>query len=101
MNTTYDFNNFLTLLEKAGIPVAVAAIIFKTSRPTIYSWGAGHPPNQELLLTTALRLIAMIERAVEAGDLPLPLYDKAEMAKGYDVIMYAAKVRGVLQRHLK
>ena len=68
---TYDFNNLRTLLDRAGISIAEAATLFKTSRPTLYSWCAGNAPTQGLLLSNAERLIRVIERAVEAKDLPV------------------------------
>ena len=98
--TTYDFKNLAVLLDNAGIPVSVAAPIFKVSRTTIYSWCEGHAPNQELLLSNALRFIALIEKAHVAGGLPLPGYDKAEMAKGYDVEATVLQVRKVLKKFL-
>lgn len=69
--TTYDFTKLGDLLKSAGITIAEASKIFKASRPTIYSWVAGNAPTQELLLRNTERLIAVIERAVTAGSLPL------------------------------
>jgi len=68
---TYDFNNLRALLDKAGISIAEASVIFKTSRPTLYSWCSGNAPTQGLLLSNAERLIKVIERAVAAEDLPV------------------------------
>jgi len=67
----YDFKNLRTLLVSAGITIAEAAHIFKTSRTTLYSWCAGNAPNQELLLVNTTRLIRVIQKALDAGDLPV------------------------------
>ena len=61
------FKNLRALLDKAGITVSEASEIFKVSRPTIYFWCDGHPPTQGLLLSNALRMIKVIERACDAG----------------------------------
>jgi len=68
---TYDFTQLAALLERAGITIAEAAIIFKISRPTMYAWCAGNAPTQGLLLANAERLIRTFEKAIAAGDLPL------------------------------
>ena len=66
-----DFKNLSKLLDSAGISVAEAALLFKVSRPTLYSWREGHAPTQGLLLANAERLIRTITKAIAAGDLPL------------------------------
>ena len=94
------FKNLEALLEKAGIPVSVAAMLFKTSRPTIYSWCAGNPPNQELLRFNALRIIKAIESAVAAKALPYEGYDHTAMLRGYDVAEVRNKIALILRGHL-
>lgn len=67
----YDFNKFKTLLDKAGISVAEAAQLFRTTRPTIYHWLKGNVPSQGIVREYAERVVGILERAVTAGDLPL------------------------------
>lgn len=71
----YDFNNLRKLLDEAGITVAEAAEIFKTSKPTVYAWCEGRGPNQPALLERTERLIGMMTKAVEAKSLPVRDFD--------------------------
>lgn len=66
-NATYDFTQLPQLLDRAGISVAEAALLFKVSRPTLYSWREGNAPTQGFLLANAERLIRVISEAVDAG----------------------------------
>lgn len=90
-NSTYDFTQLAKLLQDSGITVEEAAKIFKVSRPTIYAWKDGHPPNQELLLRNTERLIKIIERAVAAKALPILNADKS---------LRVAKITEVLRKFL-
>lgn len=89
--SNYDFSNLRALLDKADISVSNAAVIFKTTRVTIYSWCEGKAPTQLLLLNNTERLIRVIERAVEAGDLPLLDVDPAQKL---------GKIMSTLRKHL-
>ena len=65
------FKTLRTLLDSAGITVAEAAEIFKTSKPTVYHWCEGNVPSMPLVRDNALKLIGLIEKAVAGKDLPL------------------------------
>lgn len=74
----YDFKDLRPLLDKAGITVEEASHIFKTSKPTIYSWCEGRGPNQPALLERTERLIRIIMSAVATNALPLVDVEKAD-----------------------
>lgn len=67
----YEFKNFEGLLTKAGVTVAEAAKLFRTTRPTIYHWMKGNVPTQGIVREYAERVAGVLERAVKAQDLPL------------------------------
>lgn len=92
MTSTYNYEKFEGLLNKAKITKAEAAKLFKVSRPTIYTWCAGHPPTQGLLISNNERLVKVIERAIEHGDLPLATTIESDRRMDYIV--------AALRRHL-
>lgn len=96
----YDFSKLHDLLTKAGIPVKVAALIFKVSRVTVYAWCKGEAPNQELLISTSTRIIKAIEAAVDAGTLPIPGYDKSALPLGYNAEAFAVKVKRAIHQYI-
>lgn len=65
------FKTLRTLLDSAGITVAEASELFKTSKVSIYHWCAGNVPSMPLVRDNALKLISLIEKAVAGRDLPL------------------------------
>jgi hypothetical protein len=59
------------LLSRAGLSVDEVTSLFEVSRVSIYSWMKDHGPQQPLIRSRALRVIALIEKVVASGDLPL------------------------------
>lgn len=76
--STYDFTKLRPLLDSAGITIEEASHLFRTTKPTMYSWCNGNGPNQALLLSSALKLVVVIERAVEAKALPVRDLEKPQ-----------------------
>jgi len=85
------FKELGPLLERAGITKGEASEIFRTSRPTIYTWCEGHGPTQMIVQDAALRVMCAIGKACDAGALPLIDVEKDERVK---------LLRGVLRTHL-
>lgn len=81
MKTDFDFANLLPVLKAAGITVAEAAGLFRVSRPTMYHWGNGNPPNQSIILSNALKIIGAMQRATAAKALPIPADDPETKVK--------------------
>ena len=79
----FDFNELLGLLERAAINGAEAAGLFKVSRTLVYEWlTRGNGPHQEVIRAFTLRQIALIQKAITAGALPLngvPKRDRKRM----------------------
>lgn len=65
------FKSLKALLEKAGLSVDEAVPLFSVSRVSIYTWMNDHGPQQPLIRSRALRVIALLEKVVASGDLPL------------------------------
>lgn len=72
VKTDFDFLTLQAVLKDAGLTIAEAAGLFRVSRPTMYHWGNGNPPNQSIILSNALRIISAIQRATAAKALPIP-----------------------------
>lgn len=72
------FTTLKPLLEKAGISVDEVVPLFEVSRVSIYTWMNDHGPQQPLIRSRALRVIALIEKVVAAGDLPLVEVEKKD-----------------------
>lgn len=65
------FKTLRTLLDSAGVTVAEASELFKTSKPTIYHWCEGNVPSMPLVRDNAVKIISLIEKAVAGNSLPL------------------------------
>lgn len=65
------FINLRKTLDAAGITVAEASALFKTSKPSVYHWCEGNAPAMPLVRDNALKMIRLIEKSVAGGDLPL------------------------------
>ena len=65
------FTSLRDLLTKAELSVDEVTSLFEVSRVSIYSWMKDHGPQQPLIRSRALRVIALIEKVVASGDLPL------------------------------
>lgn len=78
----FDFKDLGLLLSRAGININAASKLFKVSRQTLYMWMSGErEPSQELIRANAVKLVKVIERAVDAGALPHPRAKVPELAK--------------------
>ena len=66
-----DIKGFKELLDRAELTIVEAAHLFKTSRPTIYSWRAGHQPRHQLIKIGVRQMMKIIQAAVGARRLPL------------------------------
>jgi len=72
------FTGLKALLERAGLSVDEVAPFFEVSRVSIYNWMADHGPQQPLIRSRALRVIALLEKIVASGDLPMIEVPKAD-----------------------
>ena len=66
-----EFCELGALLKKAGLTVAEIAPVFGVSRVSVYTWISDKGPQQPVIRRQALAAIHLIERVVEAGDLPM------------------------------
>lgn len=80
------FASLKALLERAGLSVDEVAPFFEVSRVSIYNWMSDHGPQQPLIRTRALRVIAILERIVASGDLPMIEVPKADRSQVLRVI---------------
>lgn len=60
------------ILDKSGIKKTEAALLFVVSRHAVYDWIDGTIPKNKLIRTNTERMVKLIEKAVESGELPLP-----------------------------
>ena len=81
MKSDFDFLQLPAVLKAAGLTVAEAAGLFRVSRPTVYHWGNGNPPNQSIILSNALKIIGALQRATAAKALPIPADDPETKVK--------------------
>ena len=65
------FKNLRALLDSAGITIAEASALFRTSKVSIYHWCEGNSPSMPLVRDNALKLMQMIGAAVVGNSLPL------------------------------
>lgn len=72
------FTMLRSLLEKAGLSVDEVAPLFEVSRVSIYTWMNDHGPQQPLIRSRALRVIALLEKVTASGDLPLVEVEKKD-----------------------
>jgi len=72
----FEFKNFAALLDRADITAAEAADIFKTTKPTIYSWRSGTTPANQVMRADTERVVTVIAKAISSGDLPLKGVEK-------------------------
>lgn len=72
------FKTLKPLLEKAGLSVDEVVPLFEVSRVSIYTWMNDHGPQQPLIRSRALRVMALLEKVVASGDLPLVEVEKKD-----------------------
>jgi len=72
------FTGLKALLERAGLSVDEVVGLFEVSRVSIYAWMKDHGPQQPLIRSRALRVIALLEKVVASGDLPLVEVEKKD-----------------------
>ena len=71
MAVNVDFKRIDDAVKKAGLSVNEAAALFHVSRPTLYNWRSGRGTNNAFVLNTIMRIVGLLETAVDRGELPL------------------------------
>lgn len=72
------FQNLRDLLHRAGLSVDEVVPLFEVSRVSVYAWMSDHGPQQPLIRSRALKVIALLESIVAKGDLPLKEVQKKD-----------------------
>ena len=70
--------NLKALLDRTGLSVDEVVPLFEVSRVSIYTWIKEHGPQQPLIRSRALRVIALLEKVEKSGDLPLVEVEKKD-----------------------